>query len=183
MSTIAFHSIWVVIFCIAPLGHLAVGTCWLGLQEPNAEEDRGQDQVGEEVHNPHLSGNQVPLPVCTIPSYSVILAAFYSYPWRCCVTLAGLVEHSVIHHTSDVTPLIPGQTGLQLSVPSSQGFLTLCKYWPVTFQPFSINAHDYLCLFLVVHYQLLLSDYYLIYCTNSLFMSDSGIVFQVFCSR
>jgi hypothetical protein len=79
----------------------------------------------------------------------------YSACWR---------SKNVLVSTSDGTLLILRQIGLQLSVPQSQGYLTLCKCWTVTFQPLSIDTHDYLCLFIVVHHQLLSFDYYLIRC-------------------
>jgi hypothetical protein len=49
---------------------------------------------------------------------------------------------------------------LQLSVPWSQRYLTLCNCWTVTFQHSSIDSRDYLCLFIVVHHQSLLFNFY-----------------------
>jgi hypothetical protein len=101
----------------------------------------------------------------------------YSPCWR---------SKKALVNTSDVAPLIPRQIGLQLSVPYSLGYLTLCKCWTVTIQRSSIDTRDYLCLLITVHHQSLLFDYYSMHCFIVLIhfsLSYSGIVFQVFRSR
>ncbi len=107
----------------------------------------------------------------------------YSACWR---------SKKALVSTSDVTPLIPQQIGLQLSVLKSQGYLILCKCWTVTFQPLSIDTCDiYMltnnCLLPVIVIRLLfgsLFDFHSVLCfivnPVKIFSSDSGMYYRYF---
>jgi hypothetical protein len=92
--------------------------------------------------------------------------------------LFSLLENKkALVNKSDVTPLIPRQTGLQLSVPYSQRHFTLCKYWTVTFQPFLMTPMIYFVLVNNAHCQLLLFN--LLFNFYSVLLFDAMLLVQL----
>ncbi len=87
-------------------------------------------------------GTRLVLHWCIKSQASVTGRTFMNYSacWR---------SKKALVSTSDVIPLIPRQTGLQLSVPQSQGCLTPCKCWTDTFQPLPVTLVIYLCLLMI----------------------------------